>query len=193
MIIRRCVRTLPHLRFFRKRSRSPGLNPASTRSPEPSHPSMSRIEVTTALSRLFRGGGTRCIACWASFRHPQSRIAKTLLVHLVGGGRKAGRDLRSPGRGPSITQPVGQTLCATDQKRKRRNRDAADCGLAQYARHSAPYKGYAGRLSGAGRPGAHKVRPSRSRCLNVLHAPADGRVASFFKSRCTVKVARSSA
>ena len=29
MIIRRCVRTLPHFRFFRRRSRSPSLNPAS--------------------------------------------------------------------------------------------------------------------------------------------------------------------
>src|SRR5580692_12975340 len=46
MIIRRCVRTLPHSHFFRKRSRSPNLNPASTRPCEPSHPPTSRIEAT---------------------------------------------------------------------------------------------------------------------------------------------------
>ena len=41
---------LPRFRFFRKRSRSPSLNPASTRSCEPSHPPASRIEATTVLS-----------------------------------------------------------------------------------------------------------------------------------------------
>jgi hypothetical protein len=44
MIIRRCVRILPRFRFFRKRSRSPSLNPASTKSCEPSHPPASRIK-----------------------------------------------------------------------------------------------------------------------------------------------------
>src|SRR6202043_2051354 len=52
MIIRRCVRILPRFRFFRKRSRSPSLNPASTKSCEPSHPPASRIEATTVLSAL---------------------------------------------------------------------------------------------------------------------------------------------
>src|SRR5437899_3046341 len=52
MIIGRCVRTLPHFRFFRKRSRSPSSNPASTRSCEPSHPPASRIEAITVLSAL---------------------------------------------------------------------------------------------------------------------------------------------
>jgi len=54
MIIRRCVRILPRFRFFRKRSRSPSLNPASTKSCEPSHPPASRIEATTVLSALHR-------------------------------------------------------------------------------------------------------------------------------------------
>src|SRR6266446_7307401 len=52
MTIRRCVRTLPHFRFFRKRSRSPSLNPAPTRSCEPSHPQAIRIEATAVLSAL---------------------------------------------------------------------------------------------------------------------------------------------
>src|SRR5258705_12276734 len=52
MTIRRCVRILPRFRFFRKRSRSPSLNPASTKSCEPSHPPASRIEATTVLSAL---------------------------------------------------------------------------------------------------------------------------------------------
>jgi quinol monooxygenase YgiN len=47
-----CVRTLPHFRFFRRRSRSPSLNPASTRSCEPSHPPAGRIEATKVLSAL---------------------------------------------------------------------------------------------------------------------------------------------
>src|SRR6202163_4064912 len=57
MIIRRCVRILPRFRFFRKRSRSPSLNPASTKSCEPSHPPASRIEATTILSALAADNG----------------------------------------------------------------------------------------------------------------------------------------
>jgi quinol monooxygenase YgiN len=41
-----------HFRFFRRRSRSPSLNPASTRSCEPSHPPAGRIEATKVLSVL---------------------------------------------------------------------------------------------------------------------------------------------
>jgi hypothetical protein len=39
---RRCARTLPHSRFFKKRSRSRSSNPASTKSCKPSHPSVIR-------------------------------------------------------------------------------------------------------------------------------------------------------
>src|SRR5882757_8585918 len=54
--IKRCVRILPRFRFFRKRSRSPSLNPASTKSCEPSRPPASRIEATTVLSALRHKG-----------------------------------------------------------------------------------------------------------------------------------------
>src|SRR5260370_34337861 len=54
MIIRRCVRILPRFRFFRKRSRSPSLNPASTRSCEPSHPPASRIEASMTSDTQHR-------------------------------------------------------------------------------------------------------------------------------------------
>src|SRR5216683_721727 len=59
-ITRRYARTLAHFRFFKKRSRSPSLNLASTKSYEPSHPPASRIE-TRRLRPLCAVGSTdRC-------------------------------------------------------------------------------------------------------------------------------------
>jgi hypothetical protein len=51
MTIRRCARNLPHFRFFRKRSPSPSLNLASTRSCEPSHPPASDHRSSPQCSR----------------------------------------------------------------------------------------------------------------------------------------------
>src|SRR6202035_4980058 len=84
MIIRRCVRTLPHFHFFRKRSRSPSLNPASTRSCEPSHPLASRIEATTVLSalrqkRLLSALFDRGVVIWRSVMRS---LYRGLFIHL---------------------------------------------------------------------------------------------------------------
>jgi quinol monooxygenase YgiN len=60
---------LPHFRFFTKRSRSPSLNPASTRSCEPSHPPANRIEATTVLSALRAKNGPSSNAAFDTHRH----------------------------------------------------------------------------------------------------------------------------
>src|SRR5882762_9896953 len=48
MTIKRCAGTPPHSRFFRRRSRSPSLNPACTKSCEPSHLPVSRPEMNAS-------------------------------------------------------------------------------------------------------------------------------------------------
>src|ERR1700682_6260174 len=50
MIIRRCAGTPPHSRFFRRHSQSPSLNPACTKSCEPSHLPVSRPEMNASAS-----------------------------------------------------------------------------------------------------------------------------------------------
>jgi hypothetical protein len=70
----------PRFRFFRKRSRSPSLNPASTKSCEPSHPPASRIEATTVLSALRPQAVARRLTSPVCFAYQCSMLAISRLT-----------------------------------------------------------------------------------------------------------------
>ncbi len=90
IIIRPCVRTLSHFRFFKKRRQSPSLNRASMKSYEPSRPSASRTESPIFLTleevvERYRGQVSEgTLRNWCSMRIGPSfiKIGKAILYPL---------------------------------------------------------------------------------------------------------------